>query len=130
MARIATVFGATGLQGSSVVHALLQDGTFNPRAVTRDANSEAARKLADQGCQVVQADLGDKEAVKRAVTGAECVFLVTLPFTSVPEVTQGFNVVDASKEAGVKFVVFSTLPNMTELSHGKYIHGVHWDDKV
>ncbi|KAI5900100.1 NAD(P)-binding protein [Schizophyllum commune H4-8] len=129
MSRIATVFGATGVTGSSVVHALLKDGTFKPRAVTRNANSESARKLAELGCEIAEADLGDKEAIKKAVQGAECVFLVTMPFTPLSEVVQGTNVVDASKEAGVKFFVFSTLPNMTGLSGGKY-SGPHWDDKA
>ena len=96
MARIATVFGATGKQGeasqisartthlsamhagSSVVRALLADGAFKPRAVTRDVNSPAARKLAEQGCEVVQADMGDVEAVERAVAGTETVFCVKL----------------------------------------------------
>lgn len=128
--RIATVFGATGLQGSSVVRALIKDGTFKPRAVTRDANSDTARALADLGCEVVGADLGDKEGVKKAVTGAECVFLVTIPRGDVPEFVQGTNVFDASKEAGVRFVVFSTLPNVTEISNGKYTTAVHGDDKA
>ncbi|KAI5900098.1 NAD(P)-binding protein [Schizophyllum commune H4-8] len=129
MVRIATVFGATGTSGSSVVHALLKDGIFKPRAVTRNANSESARKQAALGCEIAEAELADKEAVKRAVTGAECVFLVTIPFTAVSEVIQGTNVVDASKEAGVQFVVLSTLPHMSNLSHGKY-SGSHWDDKA
>ena len=59
-----------------MVHALLKDGIFKPRAVTRHANSESAKKLAALGCEIAEAELADKEAVKRAVTGAECVFLV------------------------------------------------------
>ena len=101
MSRIATVFGATGLQGksterrllhpgieltgltgSSVVQALSKDGTFKPRAVTRNVESEAARTLAEQGAEVVAADLGDKEAVKKAVEGAECVFAVSPEYHS------------------------------------------------
>ncbi|KAL1691430.1 hypothetical protein GGG16DRAFT_113125 [Schizophyllum commune] len=89
MTRIATVFGATGKQGSSVVRALLADGTFKPRAVTRDVNSPAARMLAEQGCEVVQVDIcmADKEAV-------------TVPFVAVSESNQGVNIIDASKEEG------------------------------
>ncbi|KAL1730100.1 hypothetical protein EV714DRAFT_237017 [Schizophyllum commune] len=120
MARIATVFGATGKQGSSVVRALLADGTFKPRAVTRDVNSPAARKLAKQGCEVVQADMADKDSVKRAVDDAEVVFAVTIPFIAVSELDQGINIIDASKEAGVRFLVFSTLPSLKALSNGKY----------
>ena len=94
MARIATVFLATGLQGmyracfracglhlmtspgSSVIRALLKDGTFTPRAVTRDATSDAAQALLKQGCEVVEVQLDNKESVKKAVTGAEVVALV------------------------------------------------------
>ena len=94
MPRIATVFLATGLQGmyracfracglhlitspgSSVIRALLKDGTFTPRAVTRDATSDAAQALLKQGCEVVEVQLDNKESVKKAVTGAEVVALV------------------------------------------------------
>ena len=66
-----------GLIGTSVVQALLKDGTFKPRAVTRNANSDAGRSLAALGAEVVEALFDDKEALKRAVSGAECVFLVS-----------------------------------------------------
>ena len=55
---------------------------------------------------MVEVDTGDKDAVRRAVEGAECVFGVTVPFTPVPELVQGTNMVDASKEAGVRFFVW------------------------
>ncbi|TRM63872.1 hypothetical protein BD626DRAFT_262100 [Schizophyllum amplum] len=131
MSRIATVFVATGLQGTSAIHALLKDGTFKPRAVTRNAHSDSALALAALGCEVVEATFTDKEAIKRAVTGAECVFLVTLPFQrDVPEYTQGVNVIEASKEAGVKFIAFSTLPGLKDISQGKYTKGALFDDKA
>ncbi|KZV88802.1 NmrA-domain-containing protein [Exidia glandulosa HHB12029] len=123
MARIATVFGATGIQGGAVVRTLLKDGTFTPRAVTRNANSDAARALAAQGAEVVEANLGDYEAVKKAVTGAEVVFGVTIPdFTGAgaTEYDQGKNMVDAAKETGVRFFVWSSLTDFTKLSGGKY----------
>jgi uncharacterized protein YbjT (DUF2867 family) len=74
MSRIATVFGATGTQGSSVVAALQADGTFVPRAITRNKNSNAALKLASQGVEVVEADLWNKESLVKALAGSECVF--------------------------------------------------------
>lgn len=128
--RIVTIFGATGQQGSSVVDALLSEGIFVPRAVTRSAGSTAAKALAARGCEVVEADACDKEAVRRAVDGAECVFGVTVPFTSAPELEQGLNMVDASKEAGVKFFVFSSLVSAAEVSNGKYTKCVHYEDKA
>ncbi|KAJ7641255.1 hypothetical protein FB45DRAFT_899778 [Roridomyces roridus] len=134
--RIVSVFGASGLQGSSVVEALLRDGTFTPRALTRSPTSEAGLKLQERGVEVVAADSSSKESLVEALRGSEAVFAVTVP-TIVPafadgpdELTQGRNMVDAAREAGVKFFIFSSLPNMTQLSGGKYSNLTHYDDKA
>src|SRR6218665_1504990 len=47
--KIIVVFGATGLQGGSVVKYLKDDDKFKVRAVTRNADSEKAKQLAEQG---------------------------------------------------------------------------------
>lgn len=72
--RIVAVFGATGTQGSSVVKALLADGTFVPRAITRNSSSERALKLKTLGAQVAQADLWDIDSLKQALSGVEAVY--------------------------------------------------------
>lgn len=41
-----TVFGATGAQGGSVVHQLLQDSRWKVRGITRDVYSEKSKQLA------------------------------------------------------------------------------------
>ncbi|KAJ7111470.1 hypothetical protein C8R44DRAFT_633074 [Mycena epipterygia] len=128
--RIVSVFGATGLQGSSVVAALLKDTTFTPRAITRDATSDAAMKLKARGVEIVQADLYDKASLVSALRGSEAVFGVSVPaeVTSAPaaatEYEQGKNMVDAAKEADVKFFVFSSLPSLAKMSGGKLL-GIH-----
>ncbi|KAJ7490655.1 hypothetical protein FB451DRAFT_1552294 [Mycena latifolia] len=134
--RIVAVFGATGLQGSAVVEALLKDGTFTPRAISRDPESEASLKLKARGVEVVKSDSGDKAALVDALHGSEAVFGVTLPVVpgltpgSRPhEIAQGKNMVDAAKEAGVKFFVFSSLPSLKRLSGGKYKNVTSYDDK-
>ncbi len=43
------VFGATGAQGGSVARAVAKDDCFKVRAVTRNASSDKARALKDQG---------------------------------------------------------------------------------
>ena len=43
------IFGATGLQGGSVVRAMKDDKRFVVKAATRNAESESAKKLAAQG---------------------------------------------------------------------------------
>ncbi|KAJ7185264.1 hypothetical protein C8R46DRAFT_375565 [Mycena filopes] len=117
--RSVAVFGATGLQGSAVVNRLLADGTFTPRAITRDVNSAPALKLKERGVEVVQADRGDKASLVNALRGSEAVFAMTSP-GKTSEVTQGQTMIDAAKEAGVKFFLFSSLPSLKELSGGKY----------
>ena len=41
--KIIAVMGATGRQGGGTVDALLKDGTFAVRAITRDAGSDKAK---------------------------------------------------------------------------------------
>lgn len=128
MPRIVTVFGATGTQGSSVVEALLKDGAFTPRAITRDVASQGAKGLSSRGVQVVKADVSNEGSVKKALEGSEAVFIVgfhalavvviqlltlpyhrrkvTVPFTAVSEITQASNIINASKAVGVKYVVW------------------------
>ncbi len=47
--KLVVVFGATGAQGGSVAQALAKDNYFKVRAVTRNASSDKARALEDQG---------------------------------------------------------------------------------
>lgn len=62
--------------GSAVVDALLKDGTFTPRAIVRDLESEAALKLKERGVELAKADLLDKPSMVSALRGSEAVFLV------------------------------------------------------
>ncbi|KAG6218211.1 hypothetical protein E4U09_004686 [Claviceps aff. purpurea] len=58
MSKILTVFGATGIQGGSVIRAILADKAlsreFTIRGITRDVNKPAAQALAAKGVQVVK----------------------------------------------------------------------------
>ncbi|KAJ7769136.1 hypothetical protein DFH07DRAFT_915238 [Mycena maculata] len=134
--RIVSVFGATGTQGSSVIDALLKDGTFVPRAITRNPDSEAAQKLKARGVEVVKGDPLDKASLLRALPGSEAVFAMTVPMhtpnlTDGPnEVTQGKNMVDAAKEVGVKFFLFTGAPSLVKLSGGKYSSCLQYESKA
>ncbi|KAJ7785289.1 hypothetical protein DFH07DRAFT_726510 [Mycena maculata] len=133
--RIVSVFGATGLQGSSVVDILLKDGTFTPRAITRNPASEASLRLKERGVQVVKGDSADKVSLVGALQGSEAVFGVTvpimppIPYDGPDELIQGKNMVDAAKEAGIKFFIFSSLPGIKTLTGGKYTKASPNDDK-
>ncbi|KAJ7490659.1 hypothetical protein FB451DRAFT_1220682 [Mycena latifolia] len=135
--RVVSVFGATGLQGSAVLEALLKDGTFTPRAITRNPDSEKSLKLRARGVEVVKGDSGNKASLVEALRGSEAVFAVTLPAWLASstgdgpnELTQGKNMIDAAKETGVKFFIFSSLPSIKKMSGGQYTKVVHYEEKA
>ncbi|KAJ7092981.1 NAD(P)-binding protein [Mycena belliarum] len=134
-----TIFGATGSQGSAVLNAVLADGKYTPRAVSRSLESDASKALIAKGVEVVKANLFDVDSLKAALRGSEAVFGVTNfwdpeVFPADPkgkgEITQGKNLVDAAKAEGVKFFMWSSLPNATETSKGLYKHIYHVDNKA
>ncbi|XP_039592673.1 nmrA-like family domain-containing protein 1 isoform X2 [Polypterus senegalus] len=125
------VFGATGAQGGSVAKALLSDGSFHVRAVTRNPRKRAARELARLGAEVVKADLERPESLRLALDGASAIFLVTDYWElgdKEREVTQGKAVGDLAKKVGVRHVVFSGLEDVNRLTGGR-LQVSHFDGK-
>ena len=113
------VTGATGAQGGSVAHFLLQSGTFRVRALTRHPQSDKAQALRQAGAELVAGDLTDKDSLLQAMQGCDGVFGVTNfweHFTK--EYEHGVNLVDAAVDCGVKQLVLSTLPSVTDLTKG------------
>ena len=120
MAKIITVFGATGAQGGGLARAILADPErrFRLRAVTRKPDSPAARALADQGAEVVVADLDDAVSVRAAMEGAHGAFCVTNFWEHLSpekEVAQAQTMAQAALDAGVHHVVWSTLEDTRTL---------------
>ncbi|EGC37858.1 hypothetical protein DICPUDRAFT_91538 [Dictyostelium purpureum] len=108
MSKIVSVFGATGDQGGSVARALLKDGKFKVRALTRNPNSEASKKLKAEGCEVVKCDIaGSKQDIETAIKGSYGVFLITISIFQDKE--NGKKVADACFDAGVEHLVFSSI---------------------
>jgi uncharacterized protein YbjT (DUF2867 family) len=68
-----------------------------------------------------------------AVQGAHSVFFMTNFWESMSadvEVSQGKAVTDASKAAGVKHIIFSSLLNVSDISNGRLTHVSHFDGKA
>jgi uncharacterized protein YbjT (DUF2867 family) len=112
--KIIAVVGATGAQGGGLVRAILADkqSEFAPRAITRKLDSEKARALANQGVEVVRADLDDEESLRRAFEGAYGAFCVTNfweHFSPEKETTQASNMARAAKAAGIRHAIWSTF---------------------
>ncbi|KAG8830624.1 NmrA-like domain-containing protein 1 [Serendipita sp. 400] len=107
---IIVVFAATGKSGAGMVEAILKDGTFQARAITRNPESSSAKALAAKGVEVVKADLSDPSTLAPAMEGAYGVFGVTDFWQAfMAEEQQGKDMVDAAKQAGVKHFVWTTL---------------------
>ncbi|XP_040297169.1 nmrA-like family domain-containing protein 1 [Bufo bufo] len=129
--KIITVFGATGSQGGSVACALLKDGSFAVRAVTRDTSKPAAVKLKEAGAQVVSADLDNEKSLEAALCGAYGAFVVTNfweHFSKEKEVKQGKVIADLCKRLGLQHVIYSGLENVNKLTKGK-LEVLHFDSK-
>ena len=120
------VIGATGSQGGGVVHSLQDQGRFRVRALTR--NPDKAKGLADE---VVAADLTRPETLSSAFEGAYGVFANTNSFAApdTDEVAQGTAAVAAAEAAGVEHFIWSTLPNVAEISGGA-INVPHFTNKA
>jgi uncharacterized protein YbjT (DUF2867 family) len=117
--KVIAVVGATGAQGGGLVRAILDDknGPFTARAITRNANSDKAKALADAGAEVVVADLDDAKSLKKAFEGAHGIYCVTNfweHFKPEKELSQARNMAQAAKDAGVKHVIWSTLEDTRE----------------
>ncbi len=112
--KVIAVIGGTGLQGGGLARAILsdQEGNFSARAITRNPDSEKARALAEQGAEVVAADMDDLESLKRAFDGADAAFCVTNYWEHCSpkrELAQARSLAEAAKTAEVGHVIWSML---------------------
>jgi len=119
------VAGATGRQGGAVVRHL-RPKRWKLRALTRNPESYAARKLAEQDVELAQADLDDPGSLERAARGAYGIYSVQDFWTvgAKREVQQGKSLADAAKKAGVEHFVYSSVGG-AERNTGI----THWETK-
>lgn len=150
--RLLVVIGATGNQGGSVVEKYLDLPGWKIRGVTRNANSDKAKKLAERGVEMVTASLDDTASLDTAFDGAHAIFLVSdfwglyfdpsnagkaAPGESLnvwagnEETKQLITALNAaSRVSTLQRLVISSLPHCTKWSGGKYTHVYHFDSKA
>ena len=112
--KIIAVFGATGAQGGGLARAIAADrtGPFTARAITRHPDSDKAKALAALGVEVVAGDTDNATSLAPALAGAHGAFCVTNfweHFSAEREGVQAAAMARATKQAGIKHVVWSTL---------------------
>ncbi|WP_159517893.1 NmrA/HSCARG family protein [Sunxiuqinia indica] len=112
--KIIAIVGATGSQGGGLVKSILndRDGEFKVRAITRNAKSDKAKKLAELGAEVVEADVSNIGSLTKAFEGAYGAYCVTFfweHFSPEKEKVHAKNMAEAATKAGLKHVIWSTL---------------------
>lgn len=128
-----TIVGILGKQGFSTARTLLASRKFRVRGITRRIDSPEARVLSQQGVELVSIplDLGHQKEFEKAFRGSDGVFLMT-PNIAPPathEFELGKQLADALVAAQVPYVVFSSLENVHERTHGKKF-APHFTDKA
>ncbi|NIR31307.1 MAG: NmrA/HSCARG family protein [Gammaproteobacteria bacterium] len=108
--RVILVTGGTGQQGGAVARNLLERG-FRVRALTRNAGSPNARKLAELGAEVVTGDLEDGASLEHALEGAHGAFSVQNFYEAGAEgeVRQGCLLADSAARVGTRHLVYSSV---------------------
>ncbi|CEI41795.1 unnamed protein product [Fusarium venenatum] len=115
MSRTLLITGATGKQGGSVVAALLAaQADFNILALTRDASSPSAKKLAAKSPKItlVEGNLDDADAIftnVSKVTTSPVWGVFSVQARPIIEEKQGKDLIDISLKNNVKHFVYSSV---------------------
>ena len=95
----------TGASGS-VGKAVLQEAIRKESKVRAMYRSKEETAKAPSGSEAVLADYADKQSLRKALDGVNSVYVVCSPIPQLVELES--NMLDASKEAGVKHVVLNS----------------------
>ncbi|MDX2051793.1 MAG: NmrA/HSCARG family protein [Polyangiaceae bacterium] len=108
--RTILITGATGKQGGAVARHLAGKG-FRLKALTRKADSDAAKALAASGVEVTVGDLDDADSLKNALAGVWGVFSVQNTWEAgvANEEEQGKRLATLARESGVQHFVYTSV---------------------
>jgi NAD(P)H dehydrogenase (quinone) len=101
------VTGASGHLGKLVLHRLLKDPKRNIIATSR--NVEKLSEYKDQGITLRSADFANPESLLAAFQGADRLLLISTDAVG-SRVTQHKNAIEAAVKAGVKHIIYTSLP--------------------
>jgi uncharacterized protein YbjT (DUF2867 family) len=132
------VFGATGNQGGSTAHFVLDSPSlskqYSVRAITRDVNNPKAQALASKGAELVEADLDNASSLPAALQGAKFVFAITATDyqgnTRDSETTQAKALCEEAIKQGAEYIIWSSLSHPEKISGGKLKQVLHFDVKA
>lgn len=136
--KLLTVFGATGNQGGSVANYVLDDKElsqqYSVRGVTHSASTSKAQAIKSKGASIVEADLDKPSTLAHALSGTHTLFFLTITHFGAQgreiEARQAKNLLDEALKQDVKYIIFSSLPHVSEISRGNLQHVHHFDIKA
>ncbi|TIA87143.1 hypothetical protein E3P99_03369 [Wallemia hederae] len=102
------ITGATGQQGGATIKHLRD---HKVRALVRNSNSEASKKLAAQGVELATGDLTNSDSIYDALEGCDGAFLVTTMIPNGPqdEIVQGKAFLEAAKRRNINHIVYTSV---------------------
>lgn len=114
----------SGRQGLMVARSLLQEKKHRIRCYVRNTKDPEYKELERMGAKLYQGDLEDNEALRRAMTGADCCFL-DIDFWDYPEqpekqLRMGKLFVDNCKTCGIRYLILSSYEDAEKMVHNKY----------
>jgi uncharacterized protein YbjT (DUF2867 family) len=119
------IVGGTGRQGGAAARQLLAKRAYDVVVLTRNPASKESLAVAALGASLVKGDCKDLPSLLAAFAGAWGVFGVTNPFSArwtgigkpqsdSSEAAQGKNIVDACRETGVSYLVFTSAASANQ----------------
>lgn len=110
-----TTYAVTGVTGKFGKRALatLAQLMPNEQLVGLARNTDKASKSVPTGVEVRQSDYTNKASLIKALAGVDkLLFVSSLPGGAVSRQEQHQNVIDAAKEAGVKYIAYTSYPQL------------------
>lgn len=113
------IIGITGQQGGSIAKHFLKTNKYNIIGISRNINSEKSIELKKQGVKMIECNISDYEKLKNIFKQEKInyVYSVTntddeeiFPENTMKEIDYGINIVNASYDANVDFLIWSSLP--------------------
>ena len=135
--EILCVLGASGVQGSGVIAAVIAhpilSQRFTIRALSRNPAALRERYGSSSGIEFGAADLDSLPSLKQAFTGAHTVFGLTNYYETRSlerDVQQGKNIADAAVSSEVKHLIWSTMRFASEVSDEEIMDAPGLDGKA